>query len=103
MAVDVKLIAPDLIYSRSDVGNGGFWFHPGCFGAAIATGLVTGIRANFAARVSQGGFYSAYAWRMRCEIYLTTSSIATCTSIIRKLESVYDSEVRSISLLWLCQ
>ena len=28
--------------------------------------MVTGVRANFAARVSQGGFYSAYARRMRC-------------------------------------
>ena len=56
--------------------------------------LVTGVRANFAARVSQGGSYSAYAWRMRCEIYLTTSSLATC---IR--QSVYDSEVLSISQL----
>ena len=60
--------------------------------AAFASGLVTGVRANFAARVSQGGSYSAYAWRMRCEIYLTTSSLATC---IR--QSVYDSEVLSIS------
>jgi hypothetical protein len=49
------------------------------------------IRANFAARVSQGGSYSACAWRMRCEIYLTTSSLATCSR-----QSVYDSEV----LLW---
>ena len=58
--------------------------------------LVTGVRANFAARVSQGGSYSAYAWRMRCEIHLslTTSSLATC---IR--QSVYDSEVLSISQL----
>ena len=50
------------------------------FLAAFASGLVTGhgVRANFAARVSQGGSYSAaYAWRMRCEIYLTTSSLAT--------------------------
>ena len=54
--------------------------------------LVTGVRANFAARVSQGGSYSAYAWRMRCEIYLTTSSLATC---IR--QSVYVSEVLSIN------
>ena len=56
--------------------------------------LVTGVRANFAARVSQGGSYSTYARRMRCEIYLTTSSLATC---IR--QSVYDSEVLSISQL----
>jgi hypothetical protein len=62
------------------------------FGAAIASGLVTGVRANFAARVSQGGSYSAYARRMWCEIYLTTSSLATC---IR--QSVYDSEVLSIN------
>jgi hypothetical protein len=56
--------------------------------------LVTGVRANFAARVSQGGSYSAYARRMRCEIYLTTSSLATW---IR--QSVYDSEVLSINQL----
>ena len=62
--------------------------------AAFASGLVTGVRANFAARVSQGGSYSAYARRMRCEIYLTTSSLATC---IR--QSVYDSEVLSINHL----
>ena len=54
--------------------------------------MVTGVRANFAARVSQGRSYSAYARRMRCEIYLTTSSLATC---IR--QSVYDSEVLSIT------
>jgi len=64
------------------------------FLAAFASGLVTGVRANFAARVSQGGSYSAYARRMRCEIYLTTSSLATC---IR--QSVYDSEVLSINQL----
>ena len=64
------------------------------FLAAFASGLVTGVRANFAARVSQGGSYSAYARRMRCEIYLTTSSLATC---IR--QSVYDSEVLSINHL----
>ncbi len=66
----------------------------GLFMAAFASGLVTGVRANFAARVSQGGSYSAYARRMRCEIYLTTSSLATC---IR--QSVYDSEVLSINQL----
>jgi len=64
------------------------------FLAAFASGLVTGVRANFAARVSQGGSYSAYARRMRCEMYLTTSSLATC---IR--QSVYDSEVLSINQL----
>jgi hypothetical protein len=64
--------------------------------AAFASGLVTGVRANFAARVSQleGGSYSACAWRMRCEIYLTTSSLATCSR-----QSVYDSEVLSINQL----
>jgi hypothetical protein len=34
-------------------------------------------RRTFAARVSQGGSYSAYVWRMRCEVYLMTSSLAT--------------------------
>ena len=64
--------------------------------AAFASGLVTdtGVRANFGACVSKGGSYSAYAWRMRCEMYLTTSSLATC---IR--QSVYDSEVLSINQL----
>jgi hypothetical protein len=62
------------------------------FGAAIATGLVTGVCANFAARVSQGGSYSAYVRGMRCEIYLTTSTLETC---IR--QSVHDSEVLSIN------
>ncbi len=53
---------------------------------------------NFAARGSQGGSYSACAWGMRCEIYLTTSSLrlATC---LRQAASVYDSEVLSISQL----
>ena len=86
-----QLIASDLISSRST------WvliLTLTFFLAAFASGLVTGVRANFAARVSQGGSYSAYARRMRCEIYLTTSSLATC---IR--QSVYDSEVLSINHL----
>ena len=75
--------------------------------------MVTGVRANFAARRHggsqlEGGSYSAYgvhngggagrpyAWRMRCEIYLTTSSVATC---IRQSLLVYDSEVLSINSL----
>jgi hypothetical protein len=33
-----------------------------------ALSRTTGVRANFAARVSQGGSCSAYAWRMRREI-----------------------------------
>ncbi len=44
--------------------------------------------------VSQGGSYSTYVRRMRCEIYLTTWSLAT---YIR--QAVYDSEVLPISLL----
>ena len=85
-----QLITSDLISSRST------WvlILSLTFLAAFASGLVTGVRANFAARVSQGGSYSAYARRMRCEIYLTTSSLATC---IR--QSVYDSEVLSINQL----
>jgi len=86
-----QLIASDLIPSRST------WvliLSLTFFLAAFASGLVTGVRANFAARVSQGGSYSAYARRMRCEIYLTSSSLATC---IR--QSVYDSEVLSINQL----
>ena len=52
------------------------------------------VRTSPRVLTSQGGSYSAYAWRMRCEIYLTTSSLATC---IR--QSVNDSEVLSISQL----
>ena len=89
MAVDH--VRPHFFDIDSDVGSD---FVLDVFLAAFASGLVTGVRANFAARVSQGGSYSAYARRMRCEIYLTTSSLATC---IR--QSVYDSEVLSISQL----
>jgi hypothetical protein len=74
-----------------DVGSD---FVLGVFWAAFASCLVTSVRANFAVRVSQGGSYSACARRMRCEIYLTTSSLATC---IR--QSAYDSEVLSINQL----
>ena len=52
------------------------------------------VRTSPRVSLSQGGSYSAYARRMRCEIYLTTSSLATC---IR--QSVYDSEVLSINHL----
>jgi hypothetical protein len=47
---------------------------------------------SLAARVSQGGSSSAYARKMRREIYLMTSSHTTCTP-----QSAYDSEMLSIS------
>ena len=86
MRMAVDRVRPHLF--EIDVGSS---FILDFLGAAIASGLVTGVRVNFAARVSQGGSY-AYASRMWCEIYLTTSSLATC---IR--QSVYDSEVLSIN------
>ena len=60
-----------------------------------------GGKAHLAAGAADGGTFQAmptrsgaYAWRRRCEIYLTTSSLATC---IR--QPVYDSEVLSINQL----
>jgi hypothetical protein len=73
-------------FSEIDVGSD---FVLDVFWAVFASGLVTGVRANFAARVSQGlrllHSVGAYARRMRCEIYLTTSSLATCIRISRRL------------------
>jgi hypothetical protein len=55
-----KLIASDLISSRSTSRWVLIFKLSLTFLAAFASGLVTGVRAKFAARVSQGGSHSAY-------------------------------------------